>query len=63
MAHAIGGILSVLMALACLTIFVASIAEIAAQAGQRDHLERSFWTSMLVGTGLVTLLNIAVRLA
>ena len=62
MAHALGGILTVLLALACLTILVGSIVGIAAQAGQRDHLERGFWTSLLVGTGLVTVLNIAVRL-
>ena len=62
MRSAVGGILTVLLALACLTIVIGSLAEYAACSGCRDHLERSFWGSMLLGSGIVTLLNVAIRL-
>jgi hypothetical protein len=63
MTRALGDILTILLILSCLIFLVLLLTEVVARAGLRDRVERGDWASLLVGSGFVAALNLAVRLA
>jgi hypothetical protein len=54
--------LAVLLVLALCLLGLAAILDLAARMARRTPPARDFWTSMFLGLGTVTLLNVVVRL-
>jgi hypothetical protein len=54
--------LAVLLVLALGVLGLAAITDLAARVTRHNPPARDFWTSMFLGLGTVTLLNVVVRL-